>query len=257
MSGRNHMLGRSTRRALVVAVNELRLLAVDPFPIILLIAIPSLIAAFISKGLVGGAAIAVPGLAALFGFFGLSTIGFTFYRDHGWSTWSRLRTTPASVPEVVLGKLIPLTGLFLAQQAVLLIFGVLVLDMPWRGSVGAGIVAIVCIVAVEVAIGLLFAAICRTINQLNAVCNLGGLLLAGIGGALAPVSTFPAWVRHLAPASPVYWGLRMLRGVIADGNGLSQLAEPAAILLAIAAVAGGLAILRLRAGDVKEFYASR
>jgi ABC-2 type transport system permease protein len=157
----------------------------------------------------------------------------------------------------VLGKLIPLTGLFLAQQAVLLIFGVLVLDMPWRGSVGAGIVAIVCIVAVEMAIGLLFAAIYRTINQLNAVCNLGGLLLAGIGGALAPVSTFPAWVQHLAPVSSVYWGLRMLRGVIADGNGLSQLAKPAAILLAVAAVTGGLAIFRLRAGDVKEFGGGR
>src|SRR5215472_16722133 len=257
MTSESYTLGRSTHRALFVAANEVRLLTVDPFPIILLIAIPSLIAAFISKGLVGGAATAVPGLAALFGFFGLSTVGFAFYRDHGWGTWARLRTTAASVPEVVVGKLIPLTGLFLAQQAVLLTFGVLVLDMPWRGSVGAGIVAIVCIVAAEIAIGLLFAAICRTINQLNAVCNLGGLLLAGVGGALAPVSTFPAWVRHLAPISPVYWGLRMLRGVIAHGYGLAELAVPAVVLLVIAAVAGGLAIFRLRAEDVKEFYASR
>src|SRR5215471_1816452 len=255
MTSESYTLGRSTHRALFVAANEVRLLTVDPFPIILLIAIPSLIASFISSGLIGGAATAVPGLAALFGFFGLNMIGLAFYRDHGWGTWARLRTTGASLPEIVLGKLIPLIGLFLAQQAVLLTFGVVVLNMPWRGSVGAGIVAVACIVAVEMAIGLLFAAICRTINQLNVLCMLGGLLLAGLGGALAPVSTFPAWVRHLAPLSPAYWALRMLRGVLVHGDGLRELAGPAAVLLAIAAVAGGLAIFKLRVEDVKEFYA--
>jgi ABC-type multidrug transport system, permease component len=249
--------GGRVARILLLTKNEFRLLALDPFPVILLIAIPSLLAAFLSNGIVGGAAISVPGLAALFGFFGLSTVGFAFYRDHGWGTWTRLRTTPASLLDLTLAKSVPLAALFVAQYLVLLSFGLLVLNMPWRGSVLAGLLVVIAIVGVEIALGLLFAAYCSTINQLNALCNVGGLLIAGLGGALTPVTRLPAWVRDIAPASPVYWALRGLRGVIANGDGLGDVVEPVLVLVLIAVAAGSLAIFRLREDDVKHFYASR
>src|SRR5437868_9051419 len=51
-------------------------------------------------------------------------------------------------------------------------------------------------------------------SQLNAFSNLGAMVLAGVGGALAPTSALPSWARTLAPATPSYWAMRGFRQVI-------------------------------------------
>ncbi|GAA3348252.1 hypothetical protein GCM10020358_66020 [Amorphoplanes nipponensis] len=206
----------------------------DPWVVVILIIIPGLLLAFFSDGLVGGPAQAVPGMAALFGFFGLSAIGIAFYRDHSWMTWDRLRASGTRPIDVVVGKLIPLSVVFLAQYALLFPLSWIIFDLDFHGSIlGVALVAIA-LVAVEVGFGLLLTVVCSGINQLNALISIAALLLVGVGGALSPVGSFPGWVQAIAPASPVYWSFKGFQRVIVDNGSVGDVLRPVGILLAMA-----------------------
>lgn len=221
-------------RTLSIARHEARLMRSDPWVVVLLIVIPCVLLAFFAQGIVGGPARAVPGIAALFGFFGLSAIGLAFYRDHGWMTWDRLRASGTRPVSIVTGKLIPLAVVFLAQYAVLFPLSVGVFGLTFHGSVlGAALVA-VALVAVELGLGLLLSVVCSGVNQLNALASIAALLLVGVGGALSPVESFPAWVQAIAPVSPVYWSLEGFRSVITEHGGVGNVLRPVGILVAMA-----------------------
>jgi ABC-2 type transport system permease protein len=234
---------------------ELRLLLVDPYPVVLLVAMPLVLIAFLAAGLVGGPGQSVPGILVLFAFIGLYNVGLVFFRDHGWRTWGRLRTSPIRPWEIVAGKTLPLSALYLVQAVVLLVAGYYVFGMPMRGSIGTLAVVVVVVAAAMTGIGLVLITFCRTMNQVTAVTNLGGVVLAGLGGALAPVDALPEWAQRIAPLSPVYWALDALRGVIDGGESLSDVAKPLAVLLGVTVVCVVVAVARFRVGDEKEYYA--
>lgn len=242
-------------RARAICGHEMRLLGADPYPVLLLIAMPLVAIAFLSEGLVGGPGQAVPGLMILFAFLGLYNIGLAFFRDHGWRTWLRLRTLPVATSELVVGKSLPLIALYLLQSAVLLTAGYFLFDMPLTGSPAALAVAVVAVVASLYALGLMLVSLCRTMNQVTAASNVGGLLLAGMGGALTPVELLPSWAERIAPASPVYWALEALRGVLVDGDTVAELATPLLVLVAITVGALAVALTRFDAAETKEYYA--
>lgn len=242
-------------RTLVIARLETRLLLADPFPILLLVAMPLVVLAFLAKGLVGGPAHSVPGLAAMFGLFGLAVVGLAFFRDHGWGTWDRLRTSPAHPAEVMAGKALPLVVLLIVQQAVLLFVGWRFFDMPWNGSVAAAVPLVVAIVTVEAALAMLLVTVCATINQLAVLSYLGALLLAGLGGALTPVQSLPGWVQDIAPASPVYWMLKGFEVVIGGRRGTGELVAAVAVLLAFATAAAAVTAWRYRFDARKSYFA--
>lgn len=233
---------------------ELRLLAVDPFPFMLLIVMPLALVPFFTGGLIGGAVTSVPGMAALFGYLGMAVVTFVYMRDHGWRTWDRLRTSGASPVAVLVGKAIPLFVLFLAQQVVLFAVGLLLLGMPWRGSVMAGGVMMLVIVLGQVSMGLAITIHARSVHHANILIQAGALLAAGIGGALAPVSAFPGWMQHLAPISPVYWSLKGSRGVVSLGWGFQEIGRPVLVLTGLSLSMLLLTIGRYRHDEVKVFY---
>lgn len=242
------------RQALLIAGNERRLLKIEPWVVILLIVMPALLSAFFTNGAVGGPAQAITGMAALFGFFGVSSIGMTFYREHGWATWDRVRVSGSSTLEVVAGKLGPLSLVFIAQYVVLFVLGWAVFDMPWKGSVAGASIVVLALVAVELSYGFLLAVLCTSINQISAVSSMTALLLAGVGGALAPVGTLPVWAQHLSPLSPVYWALEGFRTVIVGGGGVADVLRPAGVLAAMAVVMSVASGLRYDREARKTFF---
>ncbi len=242
------------RNVRLIAANDARMLLVDAFAMVVLIFMPIVTLAFLANAIEGGAAQAVPGFMALFGFFGLSIVGSNFYREHGWRTWQRFLASSAKPWEVVVGKATPLAVLFVVQQLVVLGFGWLLFDMPFRGSVVAGGLVVLAIASVEVALGLVLVTVCKTMSQVTTIGNLGAVLLAGMGGGLAPVSALPQWADNVAPASPIYWGLKGLRTVIRDGGGVADVVEPILVLTAIAGAAFAIAAVRYRSDEPKQFF---
>ena len=198
-----------------------------------------------------GAEVVVPGMAVLFAFFGVAFIGTAFFAEHDWHTWDRLRASQADSLEIVLGKIVPSALLMSAQLVVMFVAGVVLFGLRIHGSVaGLGLMMLASI-AVLVALSMLFTAVFRTVNQMMAVVNLAAMVLAGIGGALAPVEVLPDWARFIAPLSPAYWMLDGFRNVVLQDGDLGSTFVPAAATLVLAAMAAAIAAWKLRLSDEK------
>jgi ABC-2 type transport system permease protein len=254
----------SLSRSAAIARHELRILRHDVVAPVLLVVMPLILMVFVKPAFApalvlhgypsaNGAEQAVPGMAVMFSFFLLGTVGFTFFREHGWSTWQRLRASCASPAEIMTGKAVVPLLIAVVQFAVLFGVGGLLFDLRIRGPVmalvGVGVALAICLVA----LGLAVVAVCRTIMQVNAVSNIAAIGLAGIGGALTPIPALPEWARTLAPATPSYWAMRGYRSVILDGSGAVLL--PVTMLLGFALLFAVVAAFRFRIDDAKTSWA--
>jgi ABC-2 type transport system permease protein len=234
--------------------------------LVVMIAMPLVIMAFLKPAFRGvlvldgvegatGAEQVVPGTSVTFALFLVGNLGFAVFREHGWNTWARLRASPATTVDVMVGKSVtPLLSLAL-QQAVLLGLGSVLFDLHVRGSILALIAVAVAFALSLVGLGYLLLVVCSTVMQLNAVTNLGTMVLAGLGGALAPITALPAWAQAIAPAIPSYWAMRGYRSTILDGGGLGEVALPVVVLLGFAVGFSVVAWARFRVEETKVFFA--
>jgi ABC-2 type transport system permease protein len=257
----------SLRRILAIARHDLRILRRDPVFVLIFTIMPLGFMAF-TKGAFGaalsirypdhavnGAAQVVPGAAVLFSAFLVGNLGFAVFREHAWSTWERLRASHLETWELMLGKSIaPILTLAL-QLTVMLGLGGLIFDLHIRGSLPAFLVVAAMLAVMEVALGFMLLAVCRSILQLNAATNLGAMLLGGIGGAVTPVYLLPIWAQRIAPATPTYCAMRGFRSVIIDGGGSSSVALPVAVLAAFSAGFTAIAALRFGVEEAKLSWA--
>ncbi len=244
-------------RSLTIARTGTRLLLADPAPIIVTVLMPLLLTAFLMPSAraqlrlsgyptASGGAQLVPGMAVLFAFLGTTMVGTLFFREHAWGTWDRLRASPASTADIVLGKVAPLYLVQLVQLVVLFGAGRLLFGYRPTGSLLALAVVLVTFVAALSAFGVLLVALFATMDQALVIGNLGGMVMAGLGGALAPASTLPGWAQAVAHLTPAYWALRALHDVTLDGAGVRQVAVPTLILLGFALVFAAVAAWRFR-----------
>ena len=237
--------------------NELRILRHDPVPLVLLIGMPIVLMVLLSQSLghvllfegyddTPGSMHTAPGMACLFGFFSIAIIGFAIFREHGWRTWPRLRAAGVGGPALFAGKLAVPAGMLVLQHAVLFGFGVAFLDFKVNGAWPAVALLALAFALMILCAGLAAAALLGTVQQLNAVTNLGTMVLGGLGGALVPVRELPKWVQPIAPASPVNWAMEGYRDVILDGAGVADVLPSLAAMSGLAALLVAVALWRLR-----------
>ncbi|MBS1868363.1 MAG: ABC transporter permease [Actinobacteria bacterium] len=251
-------------RSLAIARNDLRIVARDAFPVVLLVIVPFVGMVFMkpafrptlrAEGLAhaNGAEQAVPGMLVTCGFLLVSYVGYGFYREHAWRTWERLRASPATTAEIMAGK--ALCSLALAALQFVLVFGAgsLLMGLDVRGSWAAVVLVGAAFGLFVVAAGLAVTAVCRTVMQANTIAYLGTLLLACLGGALVPLSLLPPWARTIAPAAPTYWAMRGYRHAIEGGAGDALAA--AGVLLAGALALALVAAWRMRFEQARTGFA--
>lgn len=202
-----------------------------------------------------GAEQAVPGFAIMFAFFLVGAVSFSFFREHGWNTWERLRASSTTSAEVMAGKVIVPLAVSLSQLAVLFVVGGLLFDLNVRGSILGIVLLCIALGICLVALGLALTSLCRTITQVDAASNLGAILMAGLGGALAPISSLPDWARAVAPVTPSYWAMRGFQSVILFNHGVSSVILPVIVLLVFGSVFTLVAAARFRFEQTKVSWA--
>lgn len=251
----------------VVAVvrNELRLLRHDPVPAVVLVGMPIVLMVLLSNAMnlaiadegylgVTGSAQTVPGMACVFAFFGAAIVGFAVFREHGWSTWPRLRAAGLSGRTLLVGKLAVPAVLLGLQHVVLFVFGLVFLDLDNAGSWWAIVLVGTCFSVVVLCASLAIVAVLQTVQQVNAVTNLAAMVFGGLGGGFVPVLALPEWVRPIAPVSPVNWAMRGYRSTILDGKGVEAVLGPCGVLLGFAALFSVVALVFLRADQPKRTW---
>lgn len=252
----------SLTRSLVVFRHNVRLLLGDPGPVVVFILTPLLVMAILKPTAdaalaqggfpdANGSEHVVPAFAVMFAFFWISFVGRIFFAEHGWGTWERLQATGASQADILTGKLMPAFVIIAAQSTILFIVGALLFDLDSEGPIMAlalvGIPLILCVLSLTLAL----VALCATFTQIDAAGNLLTMIFASLGGALTPLFILPQWAQDIAPATPSYWALKAARGVILEGDGLSAVAGPAAVLLLFASGFSLLAVSRFRFNEAK------
>ncbi|MGH3303775.1 MAG: ABC transporter permease [Streptosporangiaceae bacterium] len=194
----------------------------------------------------GGTAQDVTGMLVLSSTLALQLVGMSLLSERTWRTWEMLRATPASAAELLIGKAVPVLAVLLLQQTVVIGYGVAVAGLRMTGPPFLLLLAMLVWSMTLLAAGSLLATLVRSHSQLAVLTDIGAIVLSTLAGALLPLSMMPSIARHLAPASPGYWAISMLKAAL-RGNTAATL-RPAAILGAITIVAGTLACQRLRSG---------
>jgi len=256
----------SARRLAVITVHELRLIRRDPSAILILFAFPLITIAFLKPAIrpaliqsgypeATGAEHVVPGQAVMSAFYLVALVGFAFFAEHSWATWDRLRASPATSLEIVVGKSLPRMILGVAQFGIVFGAGIVVFDLSVRGDAVAlvplGVAHSLCLVVLGVAV----TAVTRTAQQANGIAFTGLVVFGAIGGAFVPFDTLPEWARAVAPVTPTYWAMRGMRSVVLDGEGVGSVVAPTAVLLGMSVLLGVVAARRLRLDEAKQGFA--
>lgn len=243
------MPAEPARRIAVLARHNALLRLRDPAAPLVYLAMPMMMM-YVLRPLYGAAlpehgdVQAVVGMLVLFSTLSISIVGSSMLVERTWHTWERLRATPASTAELLLGKAVPVFVLLIAQQALLLGFAGAVLGLPMVRVLPMLVIAVLCWSFALLALGSLLAALVRSHGELSVVSDIGGFAFSILGGALLPVALMPPWAQYAAPFSPGYWAVAMMHSALA-GDAAGTL-TPAAVLGAVGLLAGALACLRLR-----------
>jgi ABC-2 type transport system permease protein len=194
----------------------------------------------------GGTTQVVTGLLVMFSVFALGIAGNSILVERNWQTWDRLRQTRATAAEMLIGKIIPMFIVMSVQQALLLVYGALVIGLPVPRNFGFVALAIAVWAFTLLAVGAALATVARSSGELGVISDVGAMVLSSMGGALVPLSIMPGWAQAGAHASPGYWALIMIRAAVSGDT--RQVLIPAAVLGGLGLVAGAFATRRLTRG---------
>ncbi|MFB7734456.1 ABC transporter permease [Streptomyces sp. NPDC056112] len=238
----------ATRLSVLMRHNALLMLR-EPGPILSRMILPLVFITLLrplylaAQGRTTGTEQAVVGALVTFSLLALSISGNAILAERLGRTWDRLRGTPLHPAEMLVGKAIPVFAALLAQQLLIVGFGMCVfgLSVPHPFLLVGVLLSWSCTL---LGLGTLLGVLARSMGELSAAFDIGGMLLSSVGGALVPLSILPAWVAHVAPASPGYWAARGLHAAL-DGDAHTT-AAACGTLLGVALLCGTLASARLQ-----------
>jgi ABC-2 type transport system permease protein len=193
-----------------------------------------------------GTTAAATGLLVMFSVFAIAIAGNSVMIERTWHTWDRVRVTRATPAELLAGKVIPIFVLMVGQQVILLLYGCLVIGMPFPAAPHLVALAIAVWAFALLSMAALLAAVVRSQGELSMICDVGALTISAVGGALAPLALMPDWLQVVAHLSPGFWALTMLQAAVA-GDAVAMVL-PIAVLLTLGLVTGAFAARRIARG---------
>ena len=203
----------------------------------------------VAQGPSAGIGQAVIATLVTFSLLALSIVGGSILVERVWHTWERIRATGLRPAELLVGKAVPAMAALLAQQALIIGFGVAVLGLRVTGPLLLAVAAgawTLALLSMGAAIGVL----ARSLAEMSVIYDIGAMILSSLGGALVPLSAMPGWVRHVAPASPGYWAVSALQTALRGDD--AGTIRASAVLIGFALAFGVLAAVRAGRGSVRS-----
>jgi ABC-2 type transport system permease protein len=183
------------------------------------------------------------GMAVFFLFFTVQFGVTSLLEERSEGTLARLLAAPVSRASILGGKLLTSFLLGIISMSVLAVATSLLFGAKWGNPLG---VAVLVVAAICAATGImaLIATLARNAEQAANWQSVVSVVLGLLGGTFFPVSQAPGVLATFTFAAPQAWFLRGLGDL--RGGSLGEVWVPALAMLGFAAVAGGLALLRLR-----------
>jgi ABC-2 type transport system permease protein len=167
-------------------------------------------------------------------------------RERERGTFEFLIATPVRRTEVMIGKIVPYLVVGHIQVAVILGLGVLLFDVPMRGSLLDLGVGALPFLAAMLTLGLVVSSLSRTqfqATQMSFFFFLPSMLLSGF---MFPFEAMPAPAQWIGQLLPLTHFLRIVRGVLVKGAPIGVLWPEVAAILAFGTVTLLLAVATFR-----------
>jgi ABC-2 type transport system permease protein len=192
-------------------------------------------------------AIMVPGLAAMILLFvGTVITSLGVVRDRQAGTLEQLAVMPLRPTDVFLGKIAPYFVVAAIDMAVVVLAGVWLFDVPFRGSVAVLALGALLFLFVTLGIGVLISSVSESQGQAIQLSLMVLLPQVMLSGLIFPLSSMAAGVRWIGYLLPLTYFIEISRGVMLRGAPIGALWAPFLYLAIIGAVVFGLATVRFR-----------
>jgi ABC-2 type transport system permease protein len=175
----------------------------------------------------------IPGIVGL-SIMGTSMwgIGFAIVQARMRKLLKRLVASPMRKREYLIAQIAGRLVLLVPEAGAPLVFGVLVLGMPIRGSIlSTGLLCLAGALAFG-GIGLLLASRARTFEAISGLMNLSTVPMWIVSGVFFSASNFPRSMQPFIQALPLTALVNALRSVILDGAGLQSVTRELVVLAA-------------------------
>ena len=186
-----------------------------------------------------------PGNLVLFVFINTYVISTIVAFDRKGGIVARMLSTPTSPRSIVVGLGAAKLAFALLQSAVLILVGSVAFGMDWGDPAGAFLL-VVTFAAMSTAIGLLVGATVSDAEQAQAIGIPLAVGLGMLGGCMWPLDIVPRAMQVVGHATPHAWAMDAWIELIFEGASARDIAANLAVLAAIGAVVGLLAVRQLR-----------
>jgi ABC-2 type transport system permease protein len=161
-------------------------------------------------------------------------------------TLRRLLTTPTRQSTFLLGAIGSQYLIALAQMLLLVLFGVLVMRVPWGRDPLALSVVLATFGLAGVALGTALGTFVKTEGQSSNLSIMLGMAMALLGGCWWPMELFPTGMQQVVKVLPTTWAMSAMTDITMRGHGLVDILPEAGVLLAFAAVFFVVGLWRFR-----------
>ncbi len=185
----------------------------------------------------------VPGLIAVI----MMTIAamltaLTIAREWERGTMEQLASTPATKMEILIGKLIPYIGIGLVDVGLIVVTGLIVFGVPFRGPVVVFFAQTFLFLVGALGLGMLISAAAKSQFLATQIALIATLLPAMLlSGFLFEIEAMPEVLQAVTYLVPARYYVTVARGIMLKGVGPSVLWVQSVFMIAFAVIGLGLA----------------
>jgi len=200
----------------------------------------------------------VPGLIGLImTFIGTIVTSLGLVRERQDGTLEQLAVMPFRPSDVIAGKIVPYFMLAYLDMAAVTALGALLFGVPFNGSVVLFGIGAAIFLIVVLGLGILISTVSE--NQGQAIQTAMFIVMPQIllSGMIFPLSSMPWGVRWIGFLLPLTYFIEISQGILLRGAGLGSLWFAYLVLIVMAIVIFGGAILRFRRDLAPELKTNR
>jgi ABC-2 type transport system permease protein len=190
----------------------------------------------------------VPGLAGVvLVFVGTIITALGVVRERQSGTMEQLAVMPLRPRDVFLGKIAPYFVVAVADLAIVLIVGIAVFGVPFRGSVPVFALGALLFLFVTLGLGVLISTVSQNQGQAIQLAMMTTMLpQVLLSGLVFPLSSMAVGIRWISYLLPLTYFNEIARGVMLRAEPIGPLWQPFVLLALLGVVIAALAILRFR-----------
>jgi ABC-2 type transport system permease protein len=174
----------------------------------------------------------------------ITSLGVVRERQEG--TLEQLAVMPLRPRDVIVGKIAPYFLVGIIDMAVITTAGLLLFDVPFRGSWPVFIAGAILFLLAVLGIGVLISTLSQTQGEAIQLAIMTMLPQVMLSGMIFPLTSMPWGVRWISYLLPLTYFIQIVRGVFLKATPIDALGVPFLALAALAVVVLGLAVLRFR-----------